>query len=97
MRHEIVLAPQAVADYHALSARLRAIVRAGLETRLRHQPTATSRSRIKSLRGLAKPQYRLRLDDLRVFYDVVGRTVSILAIVPKAEAAVWLERCGVKS
>jgi hypothetical protein len=32
--------------------------------------------------------------EIRVFYDVTKETVKILAIVPKAEAAAWLERYG---
>jgi hypothetical protein len=36
-------------------------------------------------------------DDLRVFYDVEGHTVAVLAILPKAQATAWLERYGVKS
>lgn len=56
-----------------------------MEKHLRHQPTAVNRSRIKRLRSLAKPQYRLRVDDLRVLYDVDRRTVSVLAILPKGK------------
>jgi mRNA-degrading endonuclease RelE of RelBE toxin-antitoxin system len=97
MRHGIILAPEAVDDFHRLTARLQAIVRDGMERHLRHEPTKTSRSRIKRLRGLLKPQYRLRLDELRVFYDVDGRVVSVLAIVPKSQAAEWLAQCGVPS
>ena len=97
MRHAIVLAPEAVGDFHRLAARQRAIVRDGMEQHLRHQPTKTSKSRIKRLRGVLKPQYRLRLDDLRVFYDVEGRVVSVLAIVPKQQAAEWLECYGVRA
>jgi mRNA-degrading endonuclease RelE of RelBE toxin-antitoxin system len=97
MRHEVVLAPEAVEDFRRLPARQRAIVRSGMERHLRHQPTAVSRSRIKRLRGLAQPQYRLRLDDLRVFYDAAGRVVSVLAIIPKSRAAEWLTRYGVPS
>lgn len=97
MRHAIVLAPEAVADFHRLPARLQAIVRDGMERHLRHEPTKISRSRIKRLRGLLKPSYRLRLDDLRVFYDIEGRVVSVLAIVTKANAAEWLARYGVPS
>jgi len=29
-----------------------------------------------------------------VFYDVTGRVVEVLAIVPKSEAASWLEEMG---
>jgi mRNA-degrading endonuclease RelE of RelBE toxin-antitoxin system len=54
----------------------------------------TSRSRIKRLRGMARPQYRLRVEEVRVFYDVSGATVEVLAIVPKLEAESWLARYG---
>jgi mRNA-degrading endonuclease RelE of RelBE toxin-antitoxin system len=43
---------------------------------------------------MARPQYRLRVDEVRVFYDVSGSTVEILAIVPKSEAESWLARYG---
>jgi mRNA-degrading endonuclease RelE of RelBE toxin-antitoxin system len=87
---EIVLAPEAVEDFRNLKANLRAEVRAALETHLRHEPKKVSRSRIKRLRGLRRPQYRLRVGDVRVFYDVSGTTVEILAIVTKSEAERWL-------
>lgn len=90
MRFEIVLAPEAVEDLRRLKANLRAAVRGALETHLRHEPTKTSRSRIKRLRGLSRPQYRLRADEVRVFYDVSGSTVEVLAIVAKSEADSWL-------
>jgi mRNA-degrading endonuclease RelE of RelBE toxin-antitoxin system len=97
MRHEIQLAPQAVRDLKRLDANLRAQVRDAMETHLRHAPTKTSKSRIKRLRGLAKPQYRLRVAEVRVFYDVVERSVSVLAIVAKADASEWLEKAGERS
>jgi mRNA-degrading endonuclease RelE of RelBE toxin-antitoxin system len=43
------------------------------------------------------PEYRLRLDPYRVFYDVAGQTVVVLAVVPKDETAEWLETYGVKA
>ena len=94
MRFAIVLAPEAVRDLRDLKSNLRAAVREGLETHLRHEPTKTSRSRIKRLRGLSRPQYRLRLDEVRVFYDVSGSTVEVLAIVAKSEAESWLAQFG---
>jgi mRNA interferase RelE/StbE len=90
MPFAIVLAPEAVEDLRRLTATVRATVRAALETHLRHQPEKTSRSRIKRLRGLLRPQYRLRVGEVRVFYDVSGTTVEILAVVAKSEADVWL-------
>jgi mRNA-degrading endonuclease RelE of RelBE toxin-antitoxin system len=94
MRFAIVLAPEAVEDLRRLKANLRAAVREALETHLRHEPIRTSRSRIKRLRGLSRPQYRLRVDEVRVFYDVSGSTVEILAIVAKSEAQSWLAQFG---
>jgi mRNA-degrading endonuclease RelE of RelBE toxin-antitoxin system len=89
---EIVLAPEAVEDLRSLTANARARVRAALERHLRNEPGKTSRSRIKRLRGATRPQYRLRDGEVRVFYDVSGSTVEILAIVPKSEADLWLTR-----
>ena len=90
MRYDIVLAPEAAEDFRALKASLRSNVRGALEAHLRHAPTKASKSRIKRLRGLSRPQYRLRVDEIRIFYDVTDTTVEILAIVPKSEAASWL-------
>ncbi len=94
MRFEILLAPEAVEDLRRLKAGERTAVKEALETHLRHEPTKTSRSRIKRLRGIARPQFRLRVEEVRVFYDVSGSTVEVLAIVPKPEAESWLVRLG---
>jgi len=48
-----------------------------------HETNKTSRSRIKRLRGMTRPQYRLRVEEFGVFYDVSGSAVEVLAIVPK--------------
>jgi mRNA interferase RelE/StbE len=90
MSYAIILAPEAVEDLKALPANLRATVRAALETHLRQEPGKTSRSRIKRLRGLRRPQYRLRVGEVRVFYDISNTTVEVLAIVVKSEAESWL-------
>jgi mRNA interferase RelE/StbE len=94
MPFELVLAPEAVDDLRSLKANLRAAVRDALEIHLRHEPTRTGRSRIKRLRGLNRPQYRLRVGEVRVFYDVSGETVEVLAIVVKSEAEAWLAQFG---
>jgi mRNA interferase RelE/StbE len=90
MSFAIVLAPEAAEDLRRLTANVRATVRTALETHLRHAPEKASRSRIKRLRGLLRPQYRLRVGEVRVFYDVSGATVEVLAIVAKSEAEAWL-------
>jgi mRNA interferase RelE/StbE len=94
MRYDIILAPEAIEDLSRLKAQHRAAVKAALEVHLRHEPSKTSRSRIKRLRGLSRPHYRLRVGDFRVFYDVVDGAVEVLAIVPKAEASAWLNQFG---
>ncbi len=97
MRFEVLLAPEAIEDLRNLKARTRAEVRDGIERHLRHEPTKESRSRIRTLKGMSKPQYRLRIGDVRVFYDVIDNRVEILAIVDKERAAEWLEKLGKRS
>jgi len=94
MRFEILLAPEAVEDLWALKASVWAAVREALDTHLRHEPTRVSKSRVKRLRGLSRPQYRLRVGEVRVFYDVTRDTVEVLAIVAKSEAESWLAQFG---
>ena len=94
MRYEVVLAPAAAKAYRALPAYRRAEVRDALERHLRYEPTWVSKSRIKRLRGVSQPQYRLRVGEVRIFYDVTPEVVQVLAIVTKAEAARWLAEHG---
>jgi mRNA-degrading endonuclease RelE of RelBE toxin-antitoxin system len=98
MRYEIILAPEAVQDLKNLKAKVRAEVYDALEVHLRHDPTKLSKSRIKKLQGLSRPQYRLRVgDDVRVFYDVIEDAVEVLAIVQKSEVDEWLQSHGEKN
>jgi len=94
MRYDIELAPEAADDLKRLDAHVRAEVRDALEVHLRYEPAKVSQSRIKRLQGLRRPQYRLRVNNIRVFYDISGTTVEILAIVEKEHAAEWLVRAG---
>jgi mRNA-degrading endonuclease RelE of RelBE toxin-antitoxin system len=94
MRYAITLAPEAANDLKKLNAHVRAEVRDAIEIHLRHQPTRTGKSRIKRLRAIAKPQYRLRVGEVRVFYDVDESTVFVLAIIPKSTADAWLRAIG---
>jgi len=94
MRYEIILSPMALENLRRLDAHRRAEVRDAMEVHLRHEPTKVSRSRIKRLRDLAQPQYRLRVGDIRVFYDVVEARVEILAILFKPMVDEWLQEAG---
>lgn len=94
MRYEIILAPEAVQDLKRLNAHVRAKVRDAIGKHLRHEPDKVSKSRIKKPRGISHPQYRLRVEEIRVFYDLTEDAVEVLAIVPKSQAASWLEEWG---
>jgi mRNA-degrading endonuclease RelE of RelBE toxin-antitoxin system len=94
MLFAILFAPEAVQDLRALRANIRAEVRAAIGEHLRHEPVKVSLSRIKRLRGVRRPQFRLRVGEIRVFYDASEDTVEILAIVAKSEAEPWLGQFG---
>lgn len=94
MAFAIIFSPEAMDDLLALKANVRAAVRDAIEVHLKHEPTKTSKSRIKRLRGFSRPQYRLRVEDVRVFYDILEKTVEILAIVSKEGADSWLRKAG---
>jgi len=94
MRHAIVLAPEAVEDLKRLHAPDRAMAKNAMEKHLRHEPTRVSKSRIKRLRGVRRPGYRLRVGEIRVFHDVAEGVVEVLTMVPKAQAQQWLSEWG---
>jgi len=96
MKYNIIFAPEAADDFKRLTAGDRATIRDAIETHLRHEPKKISKRRIKRLRGMSRPEYRLRVDEFRVFYDVEETEVEVLAIVPKPRASEWLERYGEK-
>ncbi len=64
-----------------------------MEKHLTHEPTTESKSRIKRLRGLSDPDYRLRVADYRVFYTVREREhrVDVLRIMHKDETRTYYE------
>jgi len=74
-----------------LPALVRGEVRDAIEVQLRHEPKKVSRSRITRLRGPSQPQFRSRVGDVRVFYDVTEAAVEILAMVSKSGARAWLD------
>ena len=96
MAYEIRVTDNARDDLSALDARSRSALKAAMETHLRHEPAKHSKSRIKRLRGLRQPQYRLRVAEIRVYYDIEGNHVNVLGIVPKDRADAWLARYGEK-
>ena len=96
MPFNIVFADTALGHYRHLDARWRAAIREAIDLHLRHEPHRVSKSRIKRLRETERPQYRLRVEDYRVFYDIIESDVLIIAIVPKDAADDWLNEFGIR-
>ncbi|MCX6339146.1 MAG: type II toxin-antitoxin system RelE/ParE family toxin [Candidatus Aureabacteria bacterium] len=92
MNYRVTFAPEAGDDYDDLPAFLKAEVRDAIKQHLRFRPTRESKSRIKRLRGLDRPQYRLRVGEVRVFYDVIDGEVIVLGIIEKSNSAIWLKK-----
>ena len=101
MAYEIIFTPEAREDMLALRAHERKKVLDAIEIHLRYEPEKVSKSRIKRLEAMESPQYRLRIDEIRAFYDVIyitaDYTVEILAVKEKAEAMRWLAEHGRRS
>jgi mRNA-degrading endonuclease RelE of RelBE toxin-antitoxin system len=91
--YEIALKHSAIADLDALRKFDAAQIADAMEKHLRHDPTKESKSRIKRLRGLSSPDYRLRVGDYRVFYavDKDGRRVDVLRVMHKDRTASYYE------
>ena len=98
MAYNIQIAPKADDDLAAMKAFHRTEVLDAIDERLTHAPTAISRSRIKRLRMLDSPEYRLRVGDYRVYYDVdeTLRTVKILRVLSKTASLDYLQGAGGK-
>ena len=83
MPFEIILTPPAQEDLLALRLYDRATVLEAIEVHLRHGSLRASRTRIKQLTQPALSQYRLRVGDFRVYYNVEEDRVVILQVYDK--------------
>ncbi|MBI2882365.1 MAG: type II toxin-antitoxin system mRNA interferase toxin, RelE/StbE family [Candidatus Methylomirabilis oxyfera] len=81
--YKIVLKRSATADLDAVRKYDATQIADAMEKHLQHDPTKESKSRIKRLRGISNPDYRLRVGDYRVFYvvDEDARRVDVLRIM----------------
>ena len=95
MSYDIIFAPDVAKALQKIRAYDRVAILDAIERHLRHEPTRTSKSRIKQLRDLRHPQYRLRIGDLRVFYDVPENCVEVVGVMHKGEVAAWLRQWGI--
>lgn len=94
MAYRIEFVASAKADLLALRKSDQVKVLDRVEAHLAYQPTLRSKSRIKTLRPGTFPPYRLRVDELRVYYDVIEseRLVVVYGVMPKAKSEEWLRR-----
>jgi mRNA interferase RelE/StbE len=90
MPHELRYSDEAVKQLKGLRAFERAAVIDQIEKVLGVNPTLESKVSIKLLRQPAPTQYRLRVGDIRVFYDVDQQVVSIIQILSKQESIAYL-------
>jgi mRNA-degrading endonuclease RelE of RelBE toxin-antitoxin system len=79
------LKPSAIADLDALRKYDATQIADAMERHLQHNPTKQSKSRIKRLRGISNPDFRLRVGDYRIFYgvDEIARRVEVLRVMHK--------------
>ena len=94
MAYGIIFAPEAIEDLQRLRTVEYSGITSAIETHLRHTPQKESKTRIKRLRGLRQPEYRRRVEDFRVYYDVAGTEVQVLAVFAKHLTYEWLEQHG---
>ena len=90
MPYEIRYANEAVEQLKKLRVFDRTAILDQIEEILSVNPTVTSKSRIKRLREPAPTQYRLRVGEFRVFYDVEEEAVLIIQILSKQDSNDYL-------
>ena len=91
--YKIVLKRSALADMDGLRKHCATRIAAAMEKHLQHEPTRVSKTRIKRLRGISNPDYRLRVGDYRVFYSVDEDAfqVDVLRVMHKDETHSYCE------
>lgn len=92
MAFKIELVQEAWEDLNSFRKRDQVRILNAIEVHLSHEPTRLSKSRIKHLRPGARPPYRLRIDEIRVYYDasLEMETVVVYGIVHKERSLEWL-------
>ncbi len=90
MPYEIRYSNEAVDQLRMLRNFDRTAILDQIEQVLTVNPTVVSKARIKRLREPAPTQYRLRVGEFRVFYDVEEETVLIIQILSKQDSHDYL-------
>ena len=89
--YTIFLKHSAIADLDGLRKYDATQIANAMERHLQHHPTKESKSRIKRLRGISNPDYRLRVGDYRVFYvvDKDAHRVEVLRVMHKDQTLLY--------
>jgi mRNA-degrading endonuclease RelE of RelBE toxin-antitoxin system len=93
MAFEVEFTPEAETDLDGIRPFYRIQILNAIEAHLQYAPTQVSRSRIKRLREIVSPAFRLRVEDFRVFYDVneQQRSVTVLRVLDKEQSLQYLK------
>jgi mRNA interferase RelE/StbE len=90
MPYELRYSPEAAEGLKRLRSADRAAIIGAIEQILAVNPMLESKARVKRLRQPAPAEYRLRVGQFRVFYNVGEGHVRIVRILPKEEAGRYL-------
>lgn len=89
--YTVIIQPAAVERLKGIRKTYQVMIRDTVVRHLVKEPTRTSRSRIKKLRGKQNATFRLRAGEYRIFYDVVGNEVRIVQVLHKSETAAFFK------
>jgi mRNA interferase RelE/StbE len=90
MPYEIRYSNEAIEQLKKLRGFDRTAILDQIEQILSVNPAVVSRSRLKQLREPAPTQFRLRVGEFRVFYDVEEEAVLIVQILSKQDSKDYL-------
>jgi mRNA interferase RelE/StbE len=88
MPYEISYSDESIEQLKGLRAFDRAAILDEIEQVLGVNPTTESKARVKRLREPAPTEYRPRVGEFRVFYDIEDEAVLIVQILSKQQATV---------
>jgi mRNA-degrading endonuclease RelE of RelBE toxin-antitoxin system len=85
--------PDALKELKTLRKADQVKILAAIQLQLTHEPTRQSKSRVKQMRPGTRPPYRLRVDEFRIYYDVLidAMIVIIYGVVDKEYSLAWLD------
>lgn len=91
MAYEILYSDEAVQQLKGLRAFDRTAILDEIERVLGVNPTHESKAKLKLLRQPAPAQFRLRVGEYRVFYDVLEQSIFVIQILSKADSVSYLK------